>query len=58
MNAPRLDAQQIDAILAKLVPLAVIPKDQESVKAILRLYAEEKSGAEFAELVKKILNLC
>jgi hypothetical protein len=57
MHAPKLNAEQIDTILNKLVPLAVIPKDRESVTAILRLYAEEKSAMEFAALVEKILNL-
>lgn len=51
----RLDAQQIENILDRLIPAIADPKDHEFFRGILSLCAENYSSTTFAVLVQKLL---
>ena len=57
MNAPRLNDEQIDSIMAKLMPVIADPDspDFESMSAIIRLKLENSPSYEASRFVERLL---
>ncbi len=51
----KFDAEQIEAILDKLVPIIAAPKDQGFFRGILRIKAEASTSGEFSAFVSRLL---
>ena len=54
MSAHRLNAEQVESAIDKLVPLIAAPEDHEFFRGVLGLYAEECSSGQFAALVNRM----
>lgn len=52
----KLNYEQIEHLLDKLVPLIAEPKDYDFFRAIIRIKAEELNSSSFAYFVSKLLN--
>ena len=55
MPAIKLDAQQIETIIDKLMPIIAAPDDFGYFRGILRIMAENSTSGEFALFVRKLL---
>lgn len=55
MDKPKLDFQQIENIIDKIVPMIAEPKDHGFFRGILWVKAENSSSGEFALFVNRLL---
>ena len=55
-NKFKLDQEQIDMIIDKIVPLIAAPEDHEFFRGVLAIKAQESTSGEFALLVKRLLD--
>ena len=54
-QAHKLNGEQIENILVKLVPIVAAPEDHEFFKGVLSILAEESSSGSFAHFVNDML---
>ena len=54
-NMVKLDAQQIESVIERLVPMIAEPKDYEFFRGILYIKAENSSSVAFAAFAANLL---
>lgn len=56
LDAFKFDAEQIENIVNKIVPLVAAPEDHEFFRGILKIKASESTSSEFSYFVSQLLD--